>query len=216
MTKKTNNDHLQTLNDIRDLMERSSRFISLSGLSGVAAGVSALLGATLVYVYLGIGPFSGRLVAVLSDYPPPKWGLTAGTFFLLTAFVVLVLALSGGIYFTTRRARRKGQKIWDRLTFRLVVNLSIPLLAGGFFCIGLMYHGLWFLIAPATLVFYGLALLNGSKYTLNDIRYLGILEIILGCIGLFYPGFGLELWAIGFGILHILYGAAMYVKYERI
>ena len=119
------------------------------------------------------------------------------------------------LFFTTHKARRKGQAIWGPLTRRLLFNLALPLLAGGIFCLALFYHGQVGLIAPATLVFYGLALVNASKYTLDDIRHLGIAEIALGLAALFLLGNGLEFWAIGFGVLHILYGTLLYFKYER-
>ena len=128
--------------------------------------------------------------------------------------MVFLLAVASGIYFTTRKARRKGQKIWDQSALRMLTNLAIPLVVGGIFCLVLYRERQLLLVAPATLVFYGLALVNGSKYTLDDIRYLGFCQILLGIIGLFFPGYGLELWAIGFGALHIVYGLVMYRKYE--
>jgi hypothetical protein len=64
-------------------------------------------------------------------------------------------------------------------------------------------------------VFYGLALVNASKYTLTDIRYLGITEIILGILNIFFLRRGLYFWALGFGVLHIIYGLVMWWKYER-
>ena len=121
-----------------------------------------------------------------------------------------------GIYFTTRKAKRKGQKIWDKTSQRLLLNLAIPLVVGGIYCLQLIRSGNLGLVAPTTLIFYGLALINASKYTLSDIRYLGFSEILLGLIGLIFIGNGLELWALGFGVLHIVYGIVMYVKYERL
>lgn len=214
MTKMQEN-HLKTLSEIRSLMERSSRFISLSGLSGVAAGLFALAGATLIYVYLGVIPFENKRAYYVAAQSANKWGIDYVSFFLVTGAGVLLGAICSGIYFTTRKARRKGQPIWDALSKRLLINLAIPLLTGGLFCMALFLHGLAGLIAPATLIFYGLALVNASKFTLHDIYYLGILEIGLGLIATFNIGYGLEFWAMGFGVLHILYGMIMYWKYER-
>ncbi|MCB0554130.1 MAG: hypothetical protein KDD02_11305 [Phaeodactylibacter sp.] len=214
MTKK-NNDPRETLNEIRSLMERSSRFISLSGLSGVAAGLWALLGAAAVYLYLDVSPFDQRRIYYQQALEAEKWGVDYITFFLLDGSIVLAMAIASGIVFTTRKARQKGQRIWDALTRRLLASLALPLAAGGLFCLALFYHGYLGLIAPATLVFYGLALINAGKYTLDDVRYLGIAEVVLGLLALFLLGYGLEFWAIGFGLLHIIYGALMYFKYER-
>ena len=216
MVMDKRNEQLEHLSEIRSLMERSSRFISLSGLSGIAAGTFALIGAAAVYLYFDILPFDEHLV-YLSDIvsAKEKWGMDYLTFFFLDAALVFIFAVAGGIFFTTRKAKQKGQKIWDKLTQKLLLNLLIPLAAGGIFCLALMKHEEFGLVAPTTLVFYGLALVNGGKYTLSDIHYLGLSEIGLGLIALFYIGYGLEFWAIGFGVLHIIYGTIMYFKYEK-
>lgn len=208
----TNREHLATLSEIRSLMERSSRFISLSGLSGVAAGLWALAGAAAAFVYLGKVPFDGQYHTFVDTV---HWGMPPVVFFAVNASLVLVLALFSGIYFTTRKARRNGQPIWGQLTRRLLWSLAVPLAVGGLFCLAMIRAGMVMLVAPATLVFYGLALLNASKYTLHDIRYLGMTEMGLGLIAAFWPGYGLEFWAVGFGLAHILYGTAMYIKYDR-
>lgn len=213
MTKRQ--EHLDTLREIRSLMERSSRFISLSGLSGITAGIFALLGAGMAYVYLGRMPFAGQFYNSTSAEETYRWGISLPIFFLIDALVVLTGALIGGIYFTTRKARRKGLPIWDALTRRLLISLAIPLAAGGLFAVALFLQGLPWLIAPVTLLFYGLALINAGKYTLNDVHFLGLGEVALGLTGVFLPGFGLELWALGFGFLHIIYGVLMYLKYEH-
>ena len=71
------------------------------------------------------------------------------------------------------------------------------------------------LVAPTTLVFYGLALLNASKYTLGDVKYLGYTQVILGLICAVFPNYGFWFWVIGFGFMHIVYGLIMYVKYDK-
>lgn len=216
MDKKSSLPPIDQLRDIHRLMERTSKFIGLSGLSGVGAGVFALLGAAVAFFYLrawGADAF-GVVLPYRAGTAHP-WGWPPVPFLLTTAALVLLGALGSGVYFTTRRTRRNGQAIWDALTRRLLVHLAIPLAAGGVFCAALLYHGLPGLLAPTTLVFYGLALINGSKFTLDELRYLGLLEVLLGCVGLFFIGKGLLLWTIGFGVLHIVYGTLMYLRYER-
>ena len=203
-----NKEHLDNLLEIRSIMERSTRFISLSGLSGVFAGSFALLGALAAYLYMQKNYFS------LRD-PYISFDRTEVIIFLVAdALIVLILALASGIFFSMRQAKKKGQNIWDHSSKRLLINLAIPLAAGGFFCLALLYYAPG-LVAPATLIFYGLALLNGSKFTLDDVRYLGITEIILGLIATCYLGYGLLFWALGFGVLHIAYGIVMYRKYDQ-
>lgn len=204
--------HLEDLAVIRSMMEQSTRFLSLSGLSGVVAGLAALAGAAAAFIYLNIPIFESRGY-YLETYDYTNWGLNLNQFFLLDAGLVLLVALLGGAYFTSRKAKKEGKKIWTKASQQLALNLFIPLATGGIFALILLYHGLFGIVAPTTLIFYGLALLNGSKYTLDDIRYLGISEIILGLIATYFLGYGLLFWAIGFGILHIVYGLRIYFKY---
>lgn len=201
-------EHLQAITDIRSMMERSSRCISLSGLSGVFAGIFALIGAYLAYLQMGSFYEDYRNISYLDSF-------SMTIVFLEIAGGVLIASLLVGTLLTIRNSKRKGIPVWDNSAKRLLINLGIPLVAGGLFCLVLLYHGIIGLVAPATLIFYGLALINASKYTFNDIRYLGILEIVLGLAASLYIGYGLIFWAIGFGVLHIVYGAVMYFKYER-
>ena len=205
-----------TLLEIRSIMERSTRFISLSGLSGIAAGIFALLGVVAVYTYLNIFPFEVERLYYVESLHAKKWGMNYQTFFILDALLVIISAAIACTYFTARKARKKGQKIGfqDKLTRNILLNLVVPLAAGGVFCLALFYHGYVGLLAPCTLIFYGLALLNASKFTFTDIQYLGYCELILGLISLFQLKYGLEFWAIGFGFLHIFYGVIMYRKYD--
>jgi predicted lysophospholipase L1 biosynthesis ABC-type transport system permease subunit len=208
-------DHLKDLSEIRSLMERSSRFLSLSGLSGIFAGLFALGGAAAAYVYFNWGLFSSVRYYEYADNRSAGFPMDFYTFFALDAMLVLGLSLGVGFFFTQRKAKKAGLKVWDKTAKLMLTNLFIPLAVGAAFCLIMLHHGVVAFVAPATLVFYGLALLNASKYTFNDIRYLGICEIGLGLIALYFIDYGLLFWALGFGVLHIIYGAAMYYKYER-
>jgi hypothetical protein len=204
---------LETLQDIRRMMERSSRFISLSGLSGVSAGICALIGAWIAHgwiaEYYSGGNFISRFIHNHERANDLKWKL------IELAAAVLIAALTTATLMTWRKARKSKLPIWDHTSRRLAINMLIPLITGGCFVIGLISRSDWDYVAPSCLIFYGLALVNASKYTLTDIRYLGLLEIVLGCVSMYYPHDGLYFWAAGFGVLHIVYGLIMWWKYEK-
>lgn len=202
-------DYLKDLSEIRSIMEKSSRFISLSGLSGVMAGIYALIGAFIAYkmVYTSQDLVYDQLV--IRDFRGNVLNL------IILALAVLAAAVGTGIYLTRRKAKKQGLKTWDESAKRSLINLAIPLIAGGILVVIFYYQGLIPLIAPVSLIFYGLGLINASHYTYRDIRLLGISEVILGLIASAIIGYGLLIWAIGFGLLHIVYGAMMYFKYER-
>ena len=202
-------NQLQTLREIRGIMDRSARFQSLSGLSGIFVGLFALAGAGLVQWHLTTHQL---------DYQALYSGsLTIGTARLiaLTATVVFVAAAGTVLYFTSLKARKARQSVWSLQARRLLLNFCLPLTVGGFFCGVLLFHGIGYLLVPAMLVFYGLALINASKYAFADLRSLGIFELGLGLISGFRIEFGLLAWALGFGLLHIFYGSVLYYKYEK-
>jgi hypothetical protein len=205
------NQELETLQDIKRIMERSSRFISLSGLSGIAAGVFALGGAYLAYdwIFEYYVNYNGRGFFSVIEFNRLKISL------VFLAMVVLVLALGSSFYFTWRKAKQDNLPLWDHASRKLLINMVLPLVSGGLFILAMLQHNIWMFVAPACLVFYGIALVNGSKYTLSDVRYLGICQIILGLINTQFIGYGLYFWAFGFGVLHIVYGIMMWLKYEK-
>jgi uncharacterized membrane protein YidH (DUF202 family) len=201
------------LASIRNLMERSSKFISLSGLSGVMAGVYALIGSAVAYriVYTRSGFFGYRDVVVSNVDSHPATLIQL----LLIALAVLIAAMGTGIILSYRKAKKRGESLWSPTTRSLLFNSAIPLVTGGIFMLILITRGYYGVVAPASLIFYGLAVISGSHYTFTDVKYLGILQIILGLLSALYPGYGLIFWALGFGVLHIIYGSLMYFKYDR-
>lgn len=202
------NNTIDDLTHIREMMERSSRFISLSGLSGIVAGCLGLIGAFAAY---------GLMLQSGLDYfdkGGKRYESHLVQQLLILAVGVLTLAVLFGIYFTVKKSRRLELPIWTTTTKKMIFSLGVPLFVGAVFCSALLFNNHFDLIAPSLLVFYGLALVNVEKYTYSDVKILGLLELGLGLIALFNLGLGLLFWAIGFGLLHILYGIILYKKYN--
>jgi len=198
---------------IRNMMERSSKYLSLSGLSGIFAGCCAIAGVAIAYFFI--------LDAGGINYDEYIRSLgTASTLsirisLLITAVSILIVAFCGAIFFSVRKAKRKKLQFWNRTTKQLLTHLFIPLIAGGLFSLILIYQNNFHLVASATLIFYGLALVNAGKFTFGEIHYLGLSEIALGLLAGLFINFGMLFWTLGFGVLHIVYGFVMYRKYER-
>jgi hypothetical protein len=195
-------------------MERSSKFLSLSGIAGIIIGVIAMAGVAVAYTLLGLDIIEPGYYNFSAAQNVEE--VEAVEAFLFANFMaVLILSLITGIYFAVKNAKKQGLPVWDATASRLLINMMIPLAAGGIYCLILFYHGHLALMAPATLIFYGLALINASKYAINDIRYLGIIEVAVGLIASLFVDYGLLFWAFGFGLLHMVYGIKIYFKHER-
>jgi hypothetical protein len=203
---------IEDIKAIRKIMEESSRFLSLSGLSGIFAGVIAIVGALVAYFFI-LDNGSIRYDEYLGNLPA-KDTLVLSWQLITDAVLVLILSVSFSFYFSVKKAKKDGKNFWTPISKRLLINLLIPLVSGGVFVIVLLLQNQIQLIVPCFLIFYGLALVNAGKFTFGEIFYLGILEIIIGLVSAFFPGWGIIFWIIGFGILHIVYGLAMFRKYE--
>ncbi|WP_310381617.1 hypothetical protein [Flavobacterium sp.] len=201
--------YLSDISEIKNLMDKSSRFISLSGLSGILAGVYSLIGAWLVYkiIYFDTTTLGNYSDLIVTETALIKLSMIASTVLLLSILTAIVLSI--------RKAKKSNDTLWNASSKRLVINFMIPLATGGFFILFLIEKEVLGLVAPLTLIFYGLACVNASKYTLGDVRYLGITMIFLGLLSTWFLGYGLLFWALGFGVCHILYGSIMYYKYDR-
>jgi uncharacterized Tic20 family protein len=197
---------LEALQDIRKMMKDSSKFLSLSGLSGIIAGAYALIGAFAVHQLLKTrlnagyeGQTDDNLIFKIS----------------LIGIAVLLLSITTAYFFSVRKAKKINQKLYDHTSKKVFWSMFIPLAAGGFFCCALLYHDIPLMVSPVMLLFYGLALFNSSKHTVPDIKVLGLLQIGLGLAASFIPEQGLLIWAVGFGVLHIIYGTIVWNKYDR-
>lgn len=211
---KTNSTNpKEDIQAIREIMERSSKFLSLSGLSGIFAGVCALIGAAFAwFVVLDSGGVHyDEYLCSVGTSPFNQVSINLG----IDALIVLVAAIIGAFYFSYRKAQKSGQKLWTNSTRRLLAHLLIPLVSGGIFAIILVFRNHIELVAPVMLIFYGLALVNAGKFTLGEIHYLGLTEIVLGVLAGIFIYHGLLFWTVGFGLVHIIYGTVMYCRHER-
>lgn len=203
---KEEQDYIQDISEIRSMMERSSKFLSLSGWAGVMAGIYALSGAYIAYAIFQFNPdeilYAGSESSNLDSV-------------IILASLVLFLALGTAIFLSSQKANKKGEKAWNATSRRLITSMSVPLIAGGILILVLLSKGLIGLIAPLTLLFYGLALYNAGKFTIVEMKYLGLTQIGLGLISSYYIEYGLLFWAIGFGLVHIGYGIFIHFKYEQ-
>ncbi|WP_417874424.1 hypothetical protein [Xanthomarina gelatinilytica] len=196
-------DYLKDITEIKQLMNKSSRFISLSGLSGVLAGIYAIIGATVAY----------WLVEGYSDETLILEGKTYGLV-LLDLALIAFLSIVTAVVLTTKKAKKQDEKVWDNTSKRLVVNFLIPLLTGGIYILIVLNQQKYGLTAALMLIFYGLALINASKYSIGNIRYLGFIQTILGLICALFPDYGFWIWVLGFGVMHIIYGVWMHIKFD--
>jgi hypothetical protein len=202
---------LADLQHIKKMMERSSRFISLSGLSGIAAGICALIGAWFASQKINCWVKGDCQLSHLIS----TGGRTLLNELFWIATLTFVAAFTLAFLFTFLRSKKTGTAMWGNTTVRLLWNTAVPLMAGAVFLFRMLQLEQFDLIAPGCLIFYGLALINGSKYTLGEVKYLGYGILLLGIVNLWFVGYGLHFWALGFGVLHIVYGIVMWNKYER-
>ncbi len=202
---KEERDYSKDLADIRSMMERSSKFVSLSGWEGILAGVYALIGAYIAKTHIGFNPDS-----IAYSIPSDSLGNL-----VYLGVGILLLSLITAIFFSWRKAGKKGVSSWNATSRRLLTSMAVPMGVGGVLIGILIGHGLLGLVAPLLLLFYGLALYNAGLYTVWEVKLLGAVQIALGLFGAFHVEHGLLVWAIGFGVAHILYGIYMHIRYER-
>jgi hypothetical protein len=204
--------HINDISEIRNMMEKASKFISLSGISGISAGIVALVGVSIAFWYLNFFLPTHVDGSLFSNTFQVGDSIL---FLFLVGITTFISAFALAVFFTTRNSKRKKIKIWDYSTKRLLIHLLSPLAVAFFFILALVYHRCYVLILPSTLIFYGFSLINAGHFTFRDIKILGFLELLLGVVSLCLVDWALYIWAFGFGVLHIVYGSMMYFKYER-
>ncbi|MEJ5147935.1 hypothetical protein [Sphingobacterium sp. MYb388] len=201
-------DLVKEIASIRNLMEKSSKFISISGISSVLIGTYALLGAA--YAYYEVYGFDSQM-GYRDHYVNEPLIIMK---LLTTAILVLIASIFTGVFMAIKKAKANRQNIWNTTSRALLFAMAVPLCTGGLFAIIAIFKENYAVVSSILLIFYGLALTAGSHYTFSEIKGLGILEIVLGLLALLFPGNGIIFLALGFGVLHIIYGVIVHKKYE--
>lgn len=207
---KDEQEYIRDIAEIRSMMERSTKFLSLSGWAGIMAGIYALAGAYIAYAVFDFNPD-------VIDYRAIPSGSDSSNLLnvIFLAVSILLLAIGTAISLSSKNANKKGEKVWNATSRRLLGSMAVPLVAGGLLVLIFIAKGLLGLVAPTTLIFYGLALYSASKFTYEDVKFLGLIQVALGLIGTYFISWSLLLWALGFGLVHIGYGIYIHTKYER-
>ena len=210
----TPREQLDAIKDMRNMMERSSRFLSFSGLAGVIIGITALAGVAAFCIAFNSSPVESKYYHAIIN-AEGIINKNALNFLMKDALIVFFISVGVETWMAIRKSKQLQVQIWDTMSKRMLINILIPFVTGALFCLILLMKNQITLLAPVSLMFYGLALVNVSKYTVDEIRSLGIIEIILGLVSAMWVDLGLLNWAIGFGLLHILYGLFMYSKEKK-
>lgn len=205
---KNQQDYLGDLAEIRSMMERSSKFLSLSGWAGIMAGIYALVGVYITHTLLKFKP-SDHAYDSVSSMPFNLSGL------LILAGSILTLAIATAILLSNLKAAKRSEPAWNATSRRMMTNMAMPLMIGGLLSVIFIAKGLIGFLPALTLIFYGLALYTAGHFTFREVRYLGIIEACLGLIAAYFTEHSLLMWALGFGLMNMIYGIYIHSKYER-
>lgn len=194
--------NIEDLKQIRSMMERSTKFLSISGLSGIVAGLASLIGGVLTYfiIYTDVFQLGDAQVCYVS----------------FIALLVMLVSFLGGLYFSNIKAKKAGQRLWSNITKQIFKDAGVPVFCGGVLTFIFMYHHLYSFIPSLMLIFVGLACIYAGAKTYRDVKFLGTGLIFLGFLAAIFPDYGLCFWIFGFGILFLVYGIIHFNKYDRI
>ena len=206
-----NKDALNTLKEIKDLMARSSRFQTISGWSIVIIGIYASIVSLGAWLLLGNHEPYTWLPAFAQDFAINTPSRTILALVIAAVLVVVsFLTVCLGSYLKTKRDNQTFA--FDQTVRRSLINFFVPAIAGALFCVAMLVQGHYGLTSSIMLLFYGLALINCSHYTRSSIALLGYGQLLLGIVDCFVVHHAILFWFLGFGLLHIIYGATTEIR----
>ena len=214
VNSKTKDD----ISSIKEMMEKSSKFSSLSGISIFFTGLFAIIGAVVIYFDVSF-TFINQEISysqLINKNGNPNDLFLKVKLLIYIASIILFLSLLVLYLSAKSKAKKEEVNLFTPSFGRTLISLFIPVLSGGVFSLFLIHHGLYGLVAPATLIFYGLGLINASNHSYDELEKLGYLELFLGISASYFMGTGLIFWVVGFGFGHVFFGGYLHYKYDKL
>jgi hypothetical protein len=138
---------------------------------------------------------------------------TSATAWLLTWLVEAVIAVLITAVSIAWKARRTGATLLSQTVRRFALALFAPLIAGALLTFVLFLQGSVAVLPGLWLLLYGTGVITGGAYAVRVVPVMGMAFMALGAVALAALVFALPpvwsdvLMAVGFGGLHILFGA---------
>jgi len=190
---------MDNLRYIREAMERSSSFTAVPGWGGVLIGATALIAAALAEWMESIDRLAG---------------LRGGRGWMLVWGWELPLALMIGGVAMKRKARAANVKLLTGPGRKFVLSLAPPLVAGALISVALVRIGSFDVLPGVWLLLYGVGVVAGGAFSVRVVPVMGMFFMGLGTLTLFAPpAFGRLMMAVGFGVVHIVFGLIIARRY---
>ena len=172
---------------IRETMERAGSFTAVPGWGGIAMGISAIIAAVL----------AGK------EQDPALW--------LRVWIIELIVAMLLASATMTLKARRARTSLFMGPARRFAMAFAPPVMVGGVLTWALAWREQFELLPAVWLLLYGAGIIAGGMYSVRVVPIMGGLFFMLGLLALFLPGN--LLLALGFGVLHIVFGSIIAWRY---
>jgi len=181
---------IDNLRYIRETMERAGSFTAVPGWGGVTMGITAVAAAVV----------AGWQIS------PDRW--------LATWLMEGAVAIAIGVIAMQQKARAAGLEMWSAPARKFVFSFVPPMFAGAVLTFALWRAGLMHLIPGTWLLLYGTGVITGGAFSVRVVPIMGGGFLALGAAALVSPAALSNLWlGLGFGGLHIVFGAMIARKY---
>lgn len=181
---------IDNLQFIRETMERSAVFTSVPGYGG------ALMGATAM----------GAAIIAYNQSRVENW--------LIVWLVEAVLAFAIGLFALWQKAKNSNVSLASVPARKFASAFAPPIIAGIILTALFYYRGFYPFLPCVWLTLYGTAVVTGGAFSVRIVPIVGWIFVAFGAVAAFAPSsWGNLLMALGFGVLHIVFGLIVARRY---